>query len=441
MSRHLITRPISLIFGFCIYAYLLMIGTHCQAQQPSNQITKLITPHGVLSVKQGASDIERVLDLDGRALLTDYHMRIDFVFPSEQDPKIVIASQDTGGNACCWENHLLDFTQAQPIVIEAPWPNREFKGGGITGYAKGITYQALGDKKGPLGEPLWDVCRYQYGSGKVQIIRSVPKYSYTTMKEKKYPMEVLDDPVRREPLVKLMGNGAFLDLRRHIELQSGFVRLSDTLFWAEGCTSHFCNSSAGAFLIDTAKNRAWAIYYDDKGGKFFGSFSAEDTLQRKAFDRWLSERKLSWPLFARMSKDANPPRPMARGTRTEIPLVGEAGVLKVPITLNGLIPLNFIVDSGASDVVIPADVVLTLMRTGTLSKADFIGSRTYRLADGSTVPSMTFRIKSMRIGNRVIENVTASMTGVDGVLLLGQSFLGRLERWSINNNRQVLEIE
>jgi hypothetical protein len=35
---------------------------------------------------------------------------------------------------------------------------------------------------------------------------------------------------------------------------------------------------------------------------------------------------------------------------------------------------------------LPADVVLTLFRTGTLSKTDFIGSVTYTLADGSRVP-------------------------------------------------------
>jgi hypothetical protein len=51
----------------------------------------------------------------------------------------------------------------------------------------------------------------------------------------------------------------------------------------------------------------------------------------------------------------------------------------VPVLINNAITLNFVVDSGASDVSIPADVVMTLVRTGTLKEADFIGKKHTRL--------------------------------------------------------------
>ena len=44
----------------------------------------------------------------------------------------------------------------------------------------------------------------------------------------------------------------------------------------------------------------------------------------------------------------------------------EGGVYVVPVLINNAITLDFIVDSGAADVSIPADVVMTLMRTGTI---------------------------------------------------------------------------
>jgi predicted aspartyl protease len=78
------------------------------------------------------------------------------------------------------------------------------------------------------------------------------------------------------------------------------------------------------------------------------------------------------------------------------------------------------------------------MRTGTLRDTDFIGKQMYKLADGSTVPSVTFRIRSLKVGNREIENVTASVTEVEGSLLLGQTFLSRFKSWSIDNQREVL---
>ena len=116
----------------------------------------------------------------------------------------------------------------------------------------------------------------------------------------------------------------------------------------------------------------------------------------------------------------------------------ENGTYVVPVLINGAITLNFVVDSGAADVSIPADVVMTLMRTGTLKKADFLGEQTYVLADGSKVPSQTFRIRSLKIGNKVIENVKGSVASVHGDLLLGQSFLGRFKTWSVDNSKHVL---
>jgi hypothetical protein len=121
-----------------------------------------------------------------------------------------------------------------------------------------------------------------------------------------------------------------------------------------------------------------------------------------------------------------------------IPVRREGGTYVVPVLVNKAITLNFVIDSGAADVSIPADVVLTLVRTGTVQRSDFIGTQTYKLADGSTVPSTTFRIQSLTMNNVVIDNVRASIAPVAGELLLGQSFLNRFKSWSIDNARQAL---
>jgi clan AA aspartic protease (TIGR02281 family) len=121
-----------------------------------------------------------------------------------------------------------------------------------------------------------------------------------------------------------------------------------------------------------------------------------------------------------------------------VPMLADGGTFKVPVTINGQLTLDFIVDSGAADVSIPADVVLTLVRTGTLAESDFLDSRTYRLADGSTIPSQRFLIRSLKVGDKVLENITGSVAPVAGSLLLGQSFLTRFKSWSIDNQRQAL---
>ena len=127
--------------------------------------------------------------------------------------------------------------------------------------------------------------------------------------------------------------------------------------------------------------------------------------------------------------------------RTEVALSRSGGTLTVPVAINGMPPMGFVVDSGATDVVIPADVVLTLLRTGTLRESDFLGSQTYALADGSTLRSRNFRIRSLKVGDIVLNNVTASLAPAASEPLLGQSFLRHFRSWSIDNSRSVLVLE
>ena len=124
-----------------------------------------------------------------------------------------------------------------------------------------------------------------------------------------------------------------------------------------------------------------------------------------------------------------------------IPLKSEDGTLVLPVLINGRITLNFVLDSGASEVSIPADVFSTLRRTGTLSEADLLSSPgTYVLADGSVRQQVRFRIRSLRIGGFEVRDVIGSVAPAQADLLLGQSFLQRLQSWSIDNQRRVLII-
>jgi clan AA aspartic protease (TIGR02281 family) len=127
--------------------------------------------------------------------------------------------------------------------------------------------------------------------------------------------------------------------------------------------------------------------------------------------------------------------------RIEIPLKSLGGTFVVPVFINGAITLNFVVDSGAADVAVPADVVGTLVRAGTIEKSDITGKQKYMLADGSISPTVTFTIRSLKVGDVLIENVKGSVSPAAGSLLLGQSFLQRFKSWSMDNNKHVLVLE
>jgi clan AA aspartic protease (TIGR02281 family) len=122
----------------------------------------------------------------------------------------------------------------------------------------------------------------------------------------------------------------------------------------------------------------------------------------------------------------------------EVVLKEDAGIFVVPVEINGALTLDFAVDSGASNVTIPADVYYTLVRTGTTKDTDITGERTVVLADGTQSKLPTFTIRSLKVGDKVIENVVATVVPLEGQLLLGQSFLGRFKSWSLDNTKHVL---
>jgi clan AA aspartic protease (TIGR02281 family) len=124
-----------------------------------------------------------------------------------------------------------------------------------------------------------------------------------------------------------------------------------------------------------------------------------------------------------------------------VPLFKHNGIYVVAVLINNAVTMDFVVDSGASDVSISEDVLATLMQKGTIRKTDYLGNKVYQQADGSKMPSKVYLIKSLKVGDRVIENVIVRVGSARGSLLLGQSFLGQFKSWTIDNTTQSLLLQ
>ena len=221
--------------------------------------------------------------------------------------------------------------------------------------------------------------------------------------------------------------------------------------------------SASMSLIETAHAQTQCIVTDPTGTplnvRTAPNGQVTDTLPNGAFvsvidrsvDRnrkpWVyvsdrTGRRLGWVFrdFIRCSETTTsvPPLDVTATDKALIRMEKEGGVYVVPVRFNDMITLNAIVDSGASDVSIPADIVRTLMRTRTITDRDFLGTQTYILADGSKVPSQQIRIRSLKVGDKTIENVMAGISSMNAEILLGQSFLSRFKSWSVDNESHVL---
>lgn len=117
----------------------------------------------------------------------------------------------------------------------------------------------------------------------------------------------------------------------------------------------------------------------------------------------------------------------------------ENGVYMVPIEING-IQMEFIFDTGSSDITISALEAIFLYRQGKLSDDDIIGTKEYQIADGTIAEGTTINLKTVKIGNKIIENVEASVIhNMQAPLLIGQSALSKFGEITIDYNRNEIQ--
>ncbi len=128
----------------------------------------------------------------------------------------------------------------------------------------------------------------------------------------------------------------------------------------------------------------------------------------------------------------------AQGFSESISVEKKGGVYELPVRLNGVITLDFILDTGSAEMNLPADVVATLVRTGTLNQDDFLPSKVYVLADGTRKESSRVLIRAIQIGNRTLRNVPASISDVEGQLLLGQNLLDKVGAYTIDSRTHTI---
>lgn len=128
----------------------------------------------------------------------------------------------------------------------------------------------------------------------------------------------------------------------------------------------------------------------------------------------------------------------SRATTQSIDLGVGGGVYSVPVVINDALTLDFVIDTGATAVLIPADVALTLIRTRTITDEDLLGVARSQLADGSVIENARINFRSLRIGTRILRDVEGIVGPFESSLLLGQSALVRLEPWQLDTRNRVL---
>ena len=116
------------------------------------------------------------------------------------------------------------------------------------------------------------------------------------------------------------------------------------------------------------------------------------------------------------------------------------GVYTVPCKVNGL-PLDFIFDTGASDVSISLTEAIFMLKNNLLSKSDIIGSEYYKDATGKISEGTKIILRKVEIGGITLTDVEASVVHqMAAPLLFGQSAMTKLGQFQFDPGTGMLTI-
>lgn len=127
---------------------------------------------------------------------------------------------------------------------------------------------------------------------------------------------------------------------------------------------------------------------------------------------------------------------------SEIPLKKMlSGIYKMPCSVNGL-SLDFILDTGASTVSISLVEASFMHKNGYLKTEDLKGKEYFSTATGEIHEGAVIRLREVKIGEAVLENIDATVVkNQQAPLLLGQNILEKFGTITIDNINSKLVIK
>lgn len=122
-----------------------------------------------------------------------------------------------------------------------------------------------------------------------------------------------------------------------------------------------------------------------------------------------------------------------------IKMTRKNGVYTIPVKINNH-EMEFILDTGASDILISSLEAVFLIKQGSLTEDDVLGQEAYSMANGAIEVGTVVNLRQVQIGAKIIHNVRATVVdNIAAPLLCGQSALARFGKITINYDTGILE--
>jgi aspartyl protease family protein len=129
------------------------------------------------------------------------------------------------------------------------------------------------------------------------------------------------------------------------------------------------------------------------------------------------------------------------GSKTVVRMEKINGVYEIPTEIDG-VPMHFIFDTGAGLISISETEAIFLYKQGKIDKNDIVGKANFIDANGGVSEGTIINLKTVKLGDRILKNVQASVVhNLDAPLLMGQSALEQFGKISIDYNNSIVIFE
>lgn len=183
----------------------------------------------------------------------------------------------------------------------------------------------------------------------------------------------------------------------------------------------------------------------ENGYRDFTHLSKDDDLDNVRNNPEFISLVAEWKRKHELTKSKNPidqkSEEIQKYQTVTIPMKSRgSGTYEVSCKVNDL-KLNFIFDTGASDISISQTEALFMLKNEYLSEADIRGKESYMDANGDITVGTKIMLKKVEIGGLVLKNVSASVVNnKNAPLLFGQSALSKYGKIIIDNKKSEITI-
>ena len=120
-----------------------------------------------------------------------------------------------------------------------------------------------------------------------------------------------------------------------------------------------------------------------------------------------------------------------------VQMISVMGMHKIKITIGGVTKI-WLLDSGASDLLISEDYAKELKDKGVLSESNYLGEGNYSLADSRIITCKRYKVNGVKIGRFQLNNVVLSVSKHAKEFLLGKVLLNKFSQWTLDNKTDML---